>query len=275
MARTIREIQQSIIDQKSSSPDLAGLSSTSNVSIWQLWTYVIAVCQWTLENLYDSHKEEVSAIIATQKPHTLQWYVRMAKLFQYGVVLPADSDTYTNPTDDDTVSIVKYAAAVELSGMLRIKVAKLAGGALAPLTSPELTAFSGYMNRIKDAGVRLQLTSDNPDNLRLSLNIFYDPLVLDNSGAKLSSPGGTPVKDAVNVFLDNLPFNGVFVLNFLIQALQQVEGVRIAQVVGASANYGATAFVPIPVEYLPDAGYMVLDTSFFDANISYTAHGPL
>ena len=274
MARKIAEIQQSIIDAKNADATLAGLTSTSNTAIWLLWTWVIATVSWTLEVLFDRHKAEVTAIINGQSPHTLEWYAYMAKQFQYGVSLPAGSDVYlVVPPADATVLIIKYAAAIEMSRQVRVKVAKLSAGILAPLSSPELTAFSAYMNRIKDAGLRLQLTSGNPDNLQLAVNIYYDPLTLDNTGARLDGTGATVVKDATNNFLDNLPFNGLFVLNSLIAAMQAVEGVRIAQVVTAQANYAATPYVSIPVEYVPDAGYMILDDTYFTANITYIPHG--
>ena len=276
MARTIAAIQQQIIDTKNADPVLSTYPwSASNVAIWRLWTYVVAVCIWTLETLFDAHKSEVAGIIATQKPHTLQWYVMMAKLFQYGVTLPPDSDTYAAPSSDPEVVIVQYAAAVELVSLVRIKVAKQLGTTLAGLSSSELTAFSAYMNRVKDAGVRLQLTSGNPDSLQLAVAIYYDPLVLSSTGARLDGTAATPVKDAINAFLINLPFNGLFVLNNLVIALQAIDGVRIGNVAGAQANYAATPYVPIAVEYLPDAGYMVLDETYFDLNITYTAHGPI
>ena len=275
MARTIAAIQQSIINAKESESALSGLTSTSNTAVWKLWTYVVAVCIWALENLFDFHKAEVSDIIATQKPHTLQWYVKMAKLFQYGIALPPDSDTYSSPSTDPAIVIVKNAAVVEFINFVRIKVAKQPGAVLEPLSPSELTAFSAYMNRIKDAGVRLQITSGNPDNLRLALHIYYDPLTLNSAGARLDDTATTPVKDAVNSFLANLPFNGLFVLNNLVAALQAIDGVRIGEIVSAEANYASTPYVPVTVEYTPDAGYMTLDETYFNTNISYTAHGPI
>jgi hypothetical protein len=275
MARTITEIQQSIITAKNSDPTLADLSSTSNTAIWKLWTYVVAVCMWTLENLFDFHKQEVTNILATRKPHTLQWYVMKAQQFQYGGSLPDDSDTYATVSDDPAVVIIKYAAAVELVNMVRIKVAKQLGAILAPLSTDELTAFSAYMNRVKDAGVRLQLTSSSPDSLRLSLHVYYDPLVLSSTGARLDGADVSPVQKAVNAFLSTLPFNGIFVLNNLIAALQAVDGVVIGSVASAEANYGSTAYVPVAVEYVPDAGYLQLDETFFDTHVVYSPHAPL
>ncbi len=275
MARTIEQIQQSIISAKTADATLSTLTSTSNVAIWLLWTYIVAVCHWVLETLFDSHKAEVTDIIATQKPHTLQWYVTKTKQFQFGVTLPPETDSYAATTTDPAVAIIQYAAAVELSNLVRIKAATLSGGVLAPISSVQLNALTGYLNRIKDAGVRLQVTSNNPDMLRLILNIYYNPLVLNAAGERLDGTSLTPIKDAVNNFLANLPFNGLFVLNNLVAALQGIEGVVIGEIVAAAATYASVPYTPVTVEYTPDAGYMVLDEAFFNTNIHYFSHSPI
>jgi len=279
MARTISQIQQSIIDAKNADPVLSLLlTSTSNVAIWTLWTYIVAVCQWTLENLFDQHVAEVDNIIATMKPHTLQWYATMAKAFQFGYSLPADSDTYDNTGIDPSViatsQVVNYAAATELPKTLRIKVATTTAGALAPLSGTQLTAFTAYMNVIKDAGVRLQITSGNPDSLRLSIDVYYDALVLDNTGARLDGTENTPVQDAINTFLQNLPFNGLFVVNYLVAYLNAVSGVVNADVKLVQANFGALPYTAIDPEYQPDAGYLrIINPS--DLTINFIAHAPI
>jgi hypothetical protein len=273
MARSIAQIQAAIVAAKNADGTLSGLTSGSMTAIWLLWTYVVAACQWTLENLFDAHKSEVSGIIAAQKPHTLQWYVTMAKAFQYGMALPTDSDVYSVvPPVDLTTLVVQFAAAVELTNLVRIKVAQLSGGVLAPLTAPQLTAFTTYMGRVKDAGVRLQCTSGVADTFQPTMVIYYDPLVLDATGARLDGTAATPVKDAVNAFLDSLPFNGVFILNNFIAAMQAVPGVIIADEVAVQAFYGTVPPVVIAAQYIPDAGYMALDNAWFTANVSYTAY---
>lgn len=271
MARTINEIQQSIIDAKNADATLTGLNSNSRVAVWLLWTWVVATSQWVTENLFDAHKAEVNAILASQRPHTLQWYATKAKLFQFGDTLPQYSDVYD--VIDATKQIVAFAAAVELPSLVRIKVAKVNGSVLQPLATPELTAFVAYMQRIKDAGVRLQLTSDNGDSLRLALNVFYDPLILDAAGKRLDGSNDTPVQSAINTFIDTLPFNGVFVLNYLIAAIQAVEGVIIGEVVYCAANYGTLPYLPVTSSYVPDAGYLVVDAAYFTTNTIYTGYG--
>ena len=274
MARSIAQIQAALVAQIQTDPTLGPLlTSTSVVAIWNLWTYIVAVCQWTLENLFDAHKDEVTEIIASQKPHSLQWYVTMAKAFQFGVALPPDSDMYTVvPPADSTVLIISNAAAVELVNLVRIKAAKMVSGSLAPLSSIELTAFTAYMAKIKDAGVRLQCTSSVADTFQPTLTIYYDPLVLKNDGSRIDGTAGTPVKNAVNAFLDTLPFNGVFILNNFIAAMQAVPGVMIADVQSVQAFYGSVPPEVITVQYTPDAGYMALDTTWFGGHINYVAY---
>ena len=276
MARTIAQIQQDIINAKNADTTLAALTSTSSTAIWLLWSYIVATCQWTLEVLFDQHKSEVTGILSTQKPHTLQWYVTMAKLFQLGVTLPRDTDVY--PSTTSSALIIKYAAAEEFTtGVVRIKVATLSGASLGPISTGDLASSGAYMNRIKDAGVRLQLTSNGPDNLHLKTQIFYDPLVLDSSGARLDGTSTTPVEDAINIFLENLPFNGLFILNRLIDAIEKVEGVVICNVILAEATHASLPYTPITYEYSPDAGYMILDHTYFTTVgfNTYTAHLPV
>ena len=273
MARSIAQIQSAITAAKNADTTLSGLSSSSLTAIWLLWTYIVAICQWTLEQLFDAHKSEVAGIIAAGKPHTLQWYVTKAKDFQFGVALPPDSDVYALvPPATPSVLVVQFAAAVELTNLVRIKVAKLTAGVLGPLSTLELTAFTTYMGRIKDAGVRLQCTSDVPDTFQPAMIVYYDPLVLDATGARLDGTAASPVKDAVNAFLDSLPFNGVFVLNNFIAAMQAVPGIIIADEVSVQAFYGIVPPVVIAAKYVPDAGYMALDNTWFATNVSYIAY---
>lgn len=270
MARSINEIQQQIIAARDADATLSGFSwSTSNVAIWRLWTYITAVCIWTLETLFDSHRNDVETLIALKKPHTLQWYVEKVKLFQYGISLPSGSDNYDSISDDPAISIVKYAAAIELPNIVRLKVASETSGALTALDTVQLDACKAYMSKVKDAGVRLQITSGAADVLRLTVEIYYDPLVQDSTGAMLDGTATSPVKSATSAFLGNLPFNGIFVQDHLAAALQQVKGVKIAHIVNAEANYGATPFVPVGIAYTPDAGYLSLDETHFDANVVF------
>lgn len=261
MARSITTIQNEIIAQVQGDATLAPLlTSTSRVAIWRLMTYVVAVAIWTLETLFDIHVADVNETISRLKPHSLRWYAEKATAFQYGYNLVADADFYDNTGIDETTieasKVVAYAAVVEQDRGLRIKVAKDSGVDLAALSTPELDAFIEYMRRVKDAGVRLNITTGTADSLKLSIQLYYNPLVLNSAGGRLDGTLSEPVQDAVKEYLKNLPFNGVFVLQNLVDVLQVVDGVVISHVVSAQAQYGALPFQSFSVKYLPDAGYL-------------------
>ncbi len=277
MARTIADIQASIIAAKNAQPALAALSSPSAVAVWRLWTYVTAVCHWTLEKLFDLHLAEVKDIISKEKAHREQWYAMMALRFQYGHTLVPDKDYYDNAGISDAqvelAKIVKYSAVEKVMKGLRIKVAKVVNGELAPLSTGELAALKAYFDRVGDGGVRLYFASATADSLKLHLTVYYDALVLDGSGARLDGAAATPVKDAITTFLKVQPFNGLFVVAQLIDALQRVGGVLIPHPVSVQARYGALPYTSTPVEYLPDAGYLrILNPS--DLTTDYVPHEP-
>lgn len=245
----------------------AGLpeDNPANWSIYShkaIWVAVISFAIWSLENIFDLHRAEVSGIIDNLKPHTARWYANAARAYLHGVALPPDTDKYdtSSLTTEQLAAarVVSFAAVVEAERGLRIKVANDNGTDLEPLTEAEMDGFTEYMSRIKDAGVKLLLTTAAPDGLRLSMEIYYDPLVLDSEGRRLDGSNNTPVQQAIAGYLRNLPFNGVFVLAYLVDVLQQVPGVVVPHVVAASAQYGALPYTPFGVQYQPDAGYLRL-----------------
>lgn len=201
----------------------------SRFSIESIILYIVAASIWTLEKLFDTHTAEVTDYIATMKPHSLRWYVEKAKAFMYGVPLIDGSDQYdtTNLTDEQIAEkkIVTFAACTEANATLYLKVAK-AGPA--PLTTDEKTAFVAYLHEIKDAGVRIDVISENGDYLRLQMVIYYDPLLINATGESKAT-GNKVVEDAIKNYIENIPFNGEFRKNELEDAIQAVDGVVMVE----------------------------------------------
>ena len=260
MARTIAEIQKIMLDEKAAQPAFAGLTSTSAIAIWRLIFYIVAFAIWSLEKLYDIFFGQVNEAIATLKPHSERWYAKKAKGFLYGYNLVGETDAYDTAglTEEEVTaaSIIAYAAVVSQDRGIRIKVAKLVDGELTFLSNAELLAFKEYMERVKDAGVTLLITTGPADSLKLSLRVYFNPLVLNAAGERLDGTDTTPVQLGVAAYLKNLPFNGVFVTEYLIDALQGIDGVVIPHVMLASARYGVLPYSNFPVKYVPDAGYL-------------------
>ena len=270
MARTIEQINNEIIKAKESEPALAGLTSTSKVAIWRLWVYITAFVIWTLEKIFDEHKKEVSEALSEQKPHTARWYRNKALAFQYGFDLIEDSDKFNNQdrTEDEinNSKIVKYSAVTEseTESRLIVKIATEQGGELQPISQGQKASFDAYINEIRDAGVRITTINYLPDILKLQVKIYRDPLVLNENGQSILS-GEKPVEKAIKEYFKKLPFNGELVLAHLVDALQQVEGVKIPHIILAESkwidagvnDYGN--YQPIEVKTIPISGYFKIE----------------
>lgn len=284
MARSIQVIYDSMVAEGIRLGEDAGrqdvvdmFSSTSRVAVWKIFFYAVAFCINAIEQLHDLFRREMDDKIDRLKPHSARWFAEKAKLFQYGYNLVPETDRYDNTglTDDQVTAskIVSYAAVVEQSRGIRIKVAKDNGADLDALSGMELSAFSEYMERVKPAGIKLLITSNVADDLTASLRIFYNPLVLKADGGRIDGTDATPVQSALRTFLKNLPFNGIFVPQMAVDALQAVEGVVIVKDDIWSARYGALDFQTIDVEYTPDAGYLRIPDE--DLTIEFIPHGDI
>ena len=235
----------------------------SKVSIESLLLYIVAVGIWTLERLFDTHTTEVTDYIVTMKPHSLRWYVEKAKAFMYGVPLIDGTDQHnTESMNDEQIvqaRIVTFAACTEANATLYLKVAK-AGPA--PLTTDEKAAFEAYLHEIKDAGVRIDVISEQGDYLKLDMVIFYDPLLI-NADGESKADGTKVVEQAIKDYIENIPFNGEFRKNELEDAIQAVEGVVMVEFVAAyHSETGAEDTYDEVVPYCkPASGYFKFDNA--------------
>jgi len=290
MARELSEIKQQITDEWINNETIKeryGLApgqtfeqQFSKVSIENILFNVVAFAIWFFEKLLDLNKEEINDEIAKSRIHTQKWYREKAMAFLFGYNLN-DSDEYdtTGLTDEQiaTAKIIANAAPIKMQGYLRLKVVKRVGDELAPLEPAELNAFTSYMNYVTDAGTYVIPTTNIADDLKLTLDIYYNPLVLAGDGSRLDGTAQNPVLDAINSYLKSLRFNGSFVESKLEKEIEAVDGVIMVKVVGAWSKYGSydyeTTVNPnagkINEVRVADAGYMKLDEA--DTIINYKA----
>lgn len=272
MARTVDYWYNEIINRVNADENLSVLQEdTSAVAPHRLWAYIIAFVIWTLDTLMDIFYALVDARLADQKAHRLTWYRNLALKFQYGQALIPDTDQYANTglTADQIAAqkIITQAAVVEIpDGTMRMKVVKLVAGDYAELTTPEKAAFTEFIQDQKDGGVHITIDSLPPDGLKTRLDIWYNPLVLDGTGARIDGNANTPVIDGGNGYLKNLKFNGEFAKTRLTDALQLVDGVALVTLYSAQAQYGTRAFEEIDEVYIPDGGYLRVIDGGWDIN---------
>ena len=231
----------------------------SAVSVETCILYVVAACAALLEYMFDWFTEDVDNIVNNERYGRKGWYEKTAKAFQYqdgnGVDYALDIDTGEYAIDDEEARIVKHASAEAGNGIgVRLKVAKESNGALAPLTTDELAAFTTYINRLKPAGVPVTVISRNPDRLAVGMAVYYDPLVF-NAATALQK-----VKETVSGYLNSIEFNGEFVTMTMVDRLQSVPGLDIIEAGEVKAKHEGYGYTPIEnnARYVPQPGYMTL-----------------
>lgn len=276
MARKITEIYDQIITEKQSFSSLNGLepatetatnlmtelTSGSKVAQWRLFAYIVAVAIWVHEVLFDKHKEDVEKRASELYVGSLLWYHQQCFLFQYGDTLSWNGTKYEYAAITPAIQIIERASVTDVGGQLRIKVAKLVSGLPVKLTTTELNAFTAYMTRVKFAGTNTDIVSRDADLLKIYYDVKVDPLVLSSSGELLSALGTYPVHDAIETYIQNLPFDGILNITKLTDEIQKVEGVIDPIISSASAKYGTLAYSAINNSYNADAGHMIIDSAF-------------
>ena len=236
MARSVAEIKKTMTDAFMADVTIRekyGLSVSdtfsskfSSVSLENLLFFIVAACCHVLEVLFDQHKADVEEKISMAVVASVPWYYKMALAFQYGdsLVLNETTQQYEYATIDESKQVVKYAAVRDKGTSVQILVSGDEGGNPVALSNDVLAVFKQYMNRVKVAGVILNITSKPSDSLSITANITVDPLVLDESGALLAD-GSKPVETAIREHLKHIIYGGTFNKTKLVDAIQAVEGV--------------------------------------------------
>lgn len=229
MARTIQEIQDEIILAVQSDPNLSGLTSVSAVAIWKLWTRIVAASLETEEQLNDVFRLELEQIARDAVPGTATWLGRRALEFQYDALSPQVVQVIDGRISYSVINtalrIIKRVAVKEQpNGRVLVKAAKIVASVLTPLTSTEKISFEGYLSAIGFVGIPIDVSSLQPDRLRISgLTIYY---FREYNPATVKAA----VITAVETYLESISsekLSGVVVRSAIVDAIQAVEGVAL------------------------------------------------
>lgn len=295
MANSIAEIKKLMTDKFISNANVIALYNLeagktfeqqfSVVSIESILFFIIAFCCHVQQTLFDKSVTDTDAALATKKPHRLQFYAEQAKLFQFGFPLVSDKSRFDNTgyTADEIEAskVIDYSAVVEQENQfgrvsLQMKIAHDNGTDLEPVAAGAYDAFiSWFKSTQRDGGVKMEFVNQQADELKQQWTIFYDPLILSNTGARLDGSDNQPVQNAIKKYLKNLPFNGVYAPTYHIDAVQVVPGVVIPQLRACSARYGTLPFSAVNDLYTPDAGYLRFANPATDLVIEFIAQNPI
>lgn len=262
----IENYQNEMVEAKERQPSLEGLTSTSKTSTWRMMFYIMAFSVEQLAQLFRLHRSEIDEKISVQKTHRLPWIQKMYMNFQDGFSLLPETDRFdnTNATEEEISAskIIKYCAVNEstLQREVIIKIATETNNVLSPLPSEKMEAIYEYTKRIKGAGVPYRIINYLPDELRLNIRIFRDPIVINAAGMDIRT-ARKPIEEALQEFMKELPFDGELRIQDLSNKLETITGVNLVQVdlvesrwIDADSNsYGD--WTTVDVRRIPESGY--------------------
>jgi hypothetical protein len=238
MARSIEQIQSSIIKDIQATPELAEANSTSNRAIWRLFAFVQASAILLLEQIIDVFITENDIKISKAIPATASWLNAKVLEFQYSATNPQIVQLInfapTYPVIDPSLRLISRCSVVTtLSNQVIIKVAK--SEPPTALTSTELNSLQAYINNIGIVGVNYNCQSLTSDKLFIDAEIYYD--------GQYSTVISATVIDAINIFLAKLSFNGVLKVSDIELAIRNVIGVSDVLLKNVKMRSDATAFI--------------------------------
>jgi hypothetical protein len=261
MARPITTIYQEIIDSKNAREELSDLNSTSQVAIYKLWAYVISVAIYTHELLWDLFKEDIESTLDSRINGTNEWYSQKALEYQDGdELLLLDDGTRLgyDPVLEDNRIVTRAAYFEDLigaKGRLNLKLAKGDVASLEELSTEEKGRITQYFERIKFAGTNINIISIQPDEIELTdITVYHD-------GVKTDDEIRSAVESAMDNYLVNLPFNGVFYIESFrdaIQAVDNIVDVYIVRLDRTEYSSGSGVSTQIVRKATLDAGYAII-----------------
>jgi hypothetical protein len=242
MARTINTIAQTMFVAKAAEPELDKLNSTSKVSTWRLWIYIVAACINVFEQILDVFKTEMETIAANAIPGTEPWVQDRTFHFQYSPTVTQFVQIVNNkivyPVEDDALKIIKRCSVTTLpTKVVQIKVAK-ATSATDPtptqLNGIEKNALISFWNLIGFAGIEYSIVTLLPDRIGVIGDIYYS--------GQYSPTISATVIDGINSYLANIAFNGNVNIQLLEDAIRKVPGITDVKLSTVSGRAQATAF---------------------------------
>lgn len=221
MARTVAIIQNQILEQIAADSVLGPkLTSTSKRALFRLFTFIVATAIALFEQLQDLFVTKIENIAAAAAPASGTWIQKRIFEFQYSAGNPQIVQLINYapqyPTVDATLRIVTRCSVVtNLANSVIIKVAK--SDPPQALDNLEIAALQSYINQIGAAGITYSVLSTDPDELMIEAQIYYV--------GQYSQVIAANVKQAINNYLDQLPFNGNMKISDLEAAIKNVTGV--------------------------------------------------
>ena len=169
---------------------------------------------------------DISTAINNRVNGTPVYYANALLQYQKGDTLTVREDglAFGYTTIDETkriitqVSYSESSSDVNLDNKLIMKVATGAKGNLSSILPEDLVMINSYINQIKFAGTRIEVTSQEGDVLIPKVTVYYD-------GAIMESELYDGIDEKLNDYIMNIEFDSSIYVSKIIDAIKKVDHV--------------------------------------------------
>ena len=226
MSRTIKDIYDEAVKERNKRLELAEFSNDSKLSVMNGITWAFAAVIYSFETLLDVFTLDISTAINSRMNGTPLFYVNALLQYQKGDELTVREDGLAfgyNEIDETKriISQVSYSESsndVNLDNKLILKVAQGEKGHLSPVSGDDLVLITSYLNKIKFAGTRIEVTSSEGDILIPRLSVYYDGAVRETEIYDL-------IEEKLNDYMMNIDFDSSIYVSKIIEAIKKAEHV--------------------------------------------------
>lgn len=182
MARTVKEIYNTLVEEKDKRLELKEIDSKSKMSVLNGILWIVAAGIRTLESLIDVATIDIGGILSRRVNGTPVYYAQALLKYQHGddLVIRDGGLGFGYENEDESKRIITKVAYTEIDSdtnrdnRILYKVATGNTGELRPITPEELDSVKAYLNKIKFAGVNVDVTSKKGDILLPRLTVYHD-----------------------------------------------------------------------------------------------------
>lgn len=226
MSRTIKQIYEETVRERNKRLELSEFASDSKLSILNGITWTFAAIVYSFESLLDVFAMDISAVLNNRINGTPTYYINALLQYQQGdeLLMREDGLAFGYNEVDASKQIITQASYMEshddvnLDNKLILKVATGDKGNLHAVAPEELVMIQSYINRIKFAGTRIEVTSQEGDVLVPRLSVYYDGAVMESEVYDL-------IEEELNVYMLHIPFDSTIYVSDIIAAIRKAAHV--------------------------------------------------
>ncbi|MEG0646451.1 MAG: hypothetical protein RR471_04700 [Bacteroides sp.] len=226
MSRSIKQVYGQAVGERNKRLELSEFASDSKLSILNGITWTFAAVIYSFEMMLDVFAIDISNVINNRINGTPTYYINALLLYQKGdePIVREDGLAFGYANIDPTKQIITQASYTEsssdvnLDNKLILKVATGDKGDLHAITIEELVLINAYINRIKFAGTRIEVTSQQGDVLIPKVSVYYDGSVMESEVYDL-------IEEQLNEYMHNIKFDSTIYVSDMIAAIRKAKHV--------------------------------------------------